>query len=202
MRMRYGASTPRAATAALAAVVLGLALTACGGDDDPSDRKNAGSAATPTGRADQPEQPQEPQDGGNETQQSAEALAVVKGSSGFEFTVSSAERDSGGFLTLSGTVRNISDKRKPPPLQWSGQETQVKRTGPSLGGMTLVDKTDKKRYYVLRDTDGYPLTTTGLGSLDAGESVDFFAQFPAPPQETGSVDLQIPLMPSTTIELG
>ncbi|MER6913658.1 hypothetical protein ABT354_18470 [Streptomyces sp. NPDC000594] len=201
MRKLYGAGTARAVTAALAAAVLGLALTACGGDDDGSDKKNTGSgavsSATPAGER----QPQQKDDGEGAPEQPVDALATVKGSNGFEFTVTRAERDDGGFLTLTGTVRNTSGKSQAPPVQWNGQETQVKRTGRSFAGMTLVDKTDKKRYYVLRDTDGFPLTTTGLTAFADGQSVDFFAQFPAPPKETGSVDLQIPLMPTATIEL-
>jgi hypothetical protein len=67
--------------------------------------------------------------------------------------------------------------------------------------MTLVDKAEKKRYYVLRDTDGFPLTTTGISLVKAGESVAFFAQFPAPPDSTSQVDIQVPLMPTATIEI-
>ena len=68
------------------------------------------------------------------------------------------------------------------PLQWNGQEYQVKRTGRSLGGITLIDKAEKKRYYVLRDTDGFPLTTTGITRHQGGREKCFFAQFPAPPE--------------------
>ncbi|MFI1868176.1 hypothetical protein [Streptomyces jumonjinensis] len=202
MRIRHGAKGHRAATAVLVAAALSLSLTACGGGDDGSDRKNTGAESTQSG----PEQPKQPSaDEGAEGAEEPGAgatLAVIKGANGFEFTISAAERDEGGFLTLSGTVKNISSGRKIPPVQWNGQENQVKRTGPSLGGVTLIDKAGKKRYYVLRDTEGYPLTTTGLGAFEAGASVDFFAQFPAPPEETEALDLQIPLMPSATIEIG
>ncbi|ANW18379.1 hypothetical protein [Streptomyces clavuligerus] len=207
MRKRYGAGAPRAVTAALAAVALGLALTACGGDfgddGDAPDARNPGAVSTATGAGAQDGQSPEPQgDGPDASERTAEALATVEGSDGFAFTITGAERDEGGFLTVSGTVTNTSDRRLPPPIQWNGQERQVKRTGRSFAGMTLVDKTEKKRYYVLRDTEGYPLTTTGLGVFGAGQSADFFAQFPAPPPETASVELQIPLMPARTIELG
>ncbi|MGW6458568.1 hypothetical protein ACWF94_22085 [Streptomyces sp. NPDC055078] len=200
MSIRHGAKTRRAVTAVLAAAALSLSLTACGdGGDDGSDRKNPGSVSSDKGA---PEGTGQPTDGGGPTvPDSGKTLATIKGSNGFEFTVHSAVRDDGGFLTVSGAVRNTSAKRQIPPIQWNGQENEVKRTGRSFAGMTLVDKTGKKRYYVLRDTEGYPLTTTGMTAFDAGQGIDFFAQFPSPPDGTDSVELQIPLMPTATIEI-
>ncbi|MGV9315060.1 hypothetical protein ACWDR0_23185 [Streptomyces sp. NPDC003691] len=213
MRTRHGASpqgaarTARsAAAAALAAAALMFSLTACGSGDEP-DRKASDSA--PAGSSsDQPGQ----QDGGTgdsgaptgdggTTGGDQAPLATVKGSNGFEVVYATAKRDDGGYLTLTGAIRNSSGKSQFAPLQWSGQESQVKQTGPSLAGMTLVDKAGKKRYYVLRDTDGNPLTTTGLSTMQPGQSLDFFAQYPAPPAGTKSVDVLLPLMPTATIGL-
>jgi CheY-like chemotaxis protein len=56
----------------------------------------------------------------------------------------------------------------------------VVRNGQSLAGATLTDFKHRKRYYVLRDAEGRPLTTTGLQSLQPRESVTVFWQFPAP----------------------
>ncbi|MEO3976023.1 hypothetical protein [Streptomyces sp. CAU 1734] len=202
MSTRQGAKTRRAVTAVLVAAALSLSLTACGDDGDGgADKKNVGSTAVPPGTSGGSDRPADDPDGGIEAPADVKTLGTVKGSNGFEFTITGAARDEGGFLTISGTVANTSGKSQVPPIQWNGQESQVKRTGRSFAGMTLVDKKDKKRYYVLRDTDGYPLTTTGLTPFGAGESVDFFAQFPAPPEATTSVEVQIPLMPSTTIEI-
>ncbi|MEU5398605.1 hypothetical protein ABZ348_04815 [Streptomyces sp. NPDC005963] len=198
MSIRHRAKHRRAAGAVLAAA-LSLSLTACGGGDDGSDKKNAKSSSSTAGA---PEQPQQPDQGdGGDTPESAKVLATINGSNGFQFTINSAVRDQGGFLTVSGVLKNTSGKGLTTPVQWNGTENEVTRTGPSLAGMTLVDKKAKKRYYVLRDTDGYPLTTTGLSMFTAGQSVDFFAQFPAPPGETETAEIQIPLMPTATIEL-
>jgi hypothetical protein len=71
----------------------------------------------------------------------------------------------------------------------------------SLGGATLVDAASKKRYYVLRDTDGRPLTTTGFSSLQPGESLAVFVQFPAPPTSTADVTFQLPTFASATIQI-
>ncbi|MCK8679908.1 hypothetical protein [Streptomyces lichenis] len=125
----------------------------------------------------------------------------MDGANGFQFVIHSAQRDAGGFLTVTATVRNTTSKPLIGGPVWSGQEVGVQKTGPSFAGITLVDKTEKKRYYVLRDTEGYPLTTTGVTSVQPGQSISVFAQFPAPPASTTQVDIQIPQMPPATIEL-
>ncbi|MFJ8229505.1 hypothetical protein ACIQ9E_06005 [Streptomyces sp. NPDC094448] len=211
MRTRHGAQSPRtarkASAAALAAAALLFSLTACGlgGTDEPdrkgSDPAPAGSSSEQSGSQDGTtgttgETGTPGGDGGDQA-----PLATIKGSNGFEVTYASAKRDSGGYLTLTGAIRNTGGKSQFAPTQWSGQETEVKQTGPSLAGMTLVDKAGKKRYYVLRDTGGNPLTTTGLSTMQPGESLDFFAQYPAPPAATKSVEVLLPLMPTATIGL-
>ncbi|MFG3474891.1 hypothetical protein ACGF3K_06420 [Streptomyces sp. NPDC047980] len=196
MSIRHGVTTRRVASAALLATALTLSLTACGGDDGGSAKdKGSSSAPAATGNS----KPQD--DGGNTVPDTSKTLATISGTGGFEFIIHGATRDPGGFLTVTGSLKNTSGKKTYAPVAWNGQETNVRRTGRSLAGMTLVDKTEKKRYYVLRDTDGYPLTTTGITDVDAGGSVPFFAQFPAPPDSTSQVDIQIPLMPTATIEI-
>jgi hypothetical protein len=116
--------------------------------------------------------------------------------------VLSARRDGGGFLTVEGQFKNTSSTGFSVPVSWMGAEQAVASTGNSLAAMTLVDSKGKKRYYVLRDTDNRPLTTYAYSSfIKAGDSLAFFAQFPAPPADTTQVALQFPGFPSTTIEL-
>ncbi|MFG2174161.1 hypothetical protein ACGFMO_22825 [Streptomyces niveus] len=68
----------------------------------------------------------------------------------------------------------------------------------SLAGANLTNM----RYYVLRDTAGGCLCPTALRALKPGETVPVFAQFPAPPDNMRSVDLQLPTFPNATIPLG
>ncbi|AWK11176.1 hypothetical protein SSP531S_18020 [Streptomyces spongiicola] len=197
MSHRYGVTTRRAVAAAFLAAVLPLSLTACGGDDAESAKGKGSSSSAPANS-----ESSKTQDGANTVPDTTTTLATIKGSNGFHFVIHGAVRDQGGFLTVTGTLRNTSGKRAFAPIEWNGQETSVRRTGRSLAGMTLVDKAEKKRYYVLRDTEGFPLTTTGITGVDAGDNgISFFAQFPSPPEETTQVDIQIPLMPTATIEI-
>ncbi|MEU3045559.1 hypothetical protein ABZ705_03345 [Streptomyces sp. NPDC006984] len=198
MSMWKRSRSRRPGAAVIGALTLALATTACGtGGTDTPDQGPAASTSAATGEG----KGGTPGEDGATVPDTSRTLATIRGSNGFEFIVHSAVRDEGGFLTVNGTVRNQSGGREGVPLAWNGQEAQVKARGRSLAGVTLVDKTEKKRYYVLRDTDGYPLTTTGVGHMDNGESVTFFAQFPAPPATTTEVDILVPEMPVATIEL-
>ncbi|MFK4150701.1 hypothetical protein ACI2LV_01780 [Streptomyces fungicidicus] len=176
------------ALAAVAGLALGMAACGGGGDDDkpkPSSSASKDSGSNPSAQEGQAETP----------------LAELRGTDGLLLQITSAERDSGGFITVNGTVKNDGDKSVVIPPQTSGDETEVIKHGPSLGGATLVDSKGKKRYYVLRDTDGRPLTTTGLGNLEAGQTLPVFMQFPAPPTDTAEVDLQVPTFASGTIKI-
>ncbi|WP_349239688.1 hypothetical protein [Streptomyces sp. CC208A] len=135
------------------------------------------------------------------TEEPAETIALAKGQKGLELAITLAERDEGGFLTIKGVLKNSADSPAVLPAKMRGDETEVVKHGKSLGGATLVDPVGKKRYYVLRDTDGRPLTTTGLDSLGPGKSTAVFMQFPAPPASTTEVSFQLPTFEPATLKL-
>lgn len=191
MRMRFTAKAGRGMVALAAVAGLAVGATACsGGDGD--DEKPQNSASAPKGDGSQPSA----QEG-----QSADPLAEVKGPSGLLLQLTSAVRDAGGFITVGGALKNDSGTEVVIPSALSGNETEIINNGLSLGGATLVDSKSKKRYYVLRDTEGRPLTTTGFSTLKAGETIDVFLQFPAPPADTADVSFQLPLFPSAVIKI-
>ncbi|NNN38258.1 hypothetical protein HLK59_49800 [Streptomyces sp. S3(2020)] len=185
--------TQRSAALAIAAG-LTLTTTSCAGPDrsqQPQHKTAATNAgATPSGT------------GPNTQQEKAPApLADLKGQSGLALSLTSANRDRAGYLTLYATLRNTASHTTVVPAELRGTERAIVKTGQSLAGATLVDFTENKRYYVLRDTDHRPLTTTGLSTLRAGESVDVFMQFPAPPTSTTTVGFQLPLFDTATIKI-
>ncbi|CAL9526589.1 hypothetical protein SUDANB99_03932 [Streptomyces sp. enrichment culture] len=199
MSTQYGV-TARAVRGAATAAALAALLTACGGGggDDAKDGDPQKAGAVSSAPAGESAPPPASGPSGPDT---SKTLATISGSGGLEITIHSAVREEGGFLTVNGTLKNTTDKLVVTPPQWSGQEIQVQKTGPSLAGVTLVDKVEKKRYYVLRDTEGYPLTTTGVNAMQPNQSISVFAQFPAPPASVSQVDIQFPLMPTATIEI-
>lgn len=189
--MRFAAKAGRGmvALAVAAGMALGSAACSSGGDDG---KKPDSSASTSRSSGSQPSA---------QENQSDSPLAEIKGPNGLLLQISAVVRDSGGFVTVNGALKNDGAEVAVIPLELSGNETEIMNNGRSLGGATLVDSKSKKRYYVLRDTEGRPLTTTGFSTLKAGESIDVFLQFPAPPADTTDVSFQLPLFPSAVVKI-
>ncbi|WP_371617646.1 hypothetical protein [Streptomyces sp. NBC_00454] len=185
----------RGGAAVVVAAVLALTLSGCGG---------SGGDKTKT-----PEQSSPPQSQGAGTQGPApskgqsseptEVIATLAGQAGMTLTINSVHRDPGGFLTVSGQIKNTGSESFTRTSDWRGIE--LKGSGESVAGATLVDKVGKKRYYVLRDTESRCLCTTGISSVDAGQTVPFFAQFPAPPASTSEVEFSLPTFATATVKI-
>ncbi|WP_316779368.1 hypothetical protein [Streptomyces sasae] len=190
MSIRFTAKARRGMVAFAVAAGLAVGVAGCGGGDDgktpqasASVSKSGGSnASAQEGQSDTP-------------------LAELKGEDGLLLQVTSAVRDSGGFVTVNGDIKNDGANSVVIPAQVSGDETEITKHGFSLGGATLVDSKGKKRYYVLRDTDGRPLTSTGITNVESGQTIPVFMQFPAPPADTTDVTLQLPTFSSGTIKI-
>lgn len=193
MNVRYATMTCRG-MAAVAIASVALFVAGCGAEEKPgTDKARATTGAPKSGGA--------TTQGSQAAEEPREPLAVLKGQEGLELTVTLAERDAGGFLTVKGTLKNTGSGSAVLSGQVRGDETEVIKHGNSLGGATIVDAVGKKRYYVLRDTDGRPLTTTGLSILPAGETAAVFMQFPAPPNSTTDVSFQLPTFEPATLKL-
>jgi hypothetical protein len=191
MSVRFTAKARRGVVALTVAAGLTVGTAGCGGSGDDKKPEMSASASRETGSR------PSTQEGQSET-----PLAELRGTSGLIFSITSAQRDAaGGFVTVSGDLKNDGAQRITVPPAVRGDETEILRHGMSLGGATLVDGKEKKRYYVLRDTDGRPLTTTGFSSIKPGESLAVFIQFPAPPTSTSEVTFQLPTFAAATIQI-
>ncbi|AZQ37090.1 hypothetical protein EJ357_29610 [Streptomyces cyaneochromogenes] len=190
MSIRFTTKAQRGMVALTVAAGLALGVAGCGsgGDDD---KKPEASAPASTNRGSDPSA----QEGTDQP------LAELKGEDGLILQITSAQRDSGGFVTVSGELKNDGDEAARVSARTSGDETEIIRHGTSFGGATLVDSESKKRYYVLRDTDGRPLTTTGMPRIKPGDSIPVFMQFPSPPSNTAEVSFQLPTFAAATIQI-
>lgn len=103
-------------------------------------------------------------------------------------------------MTVEGKVTNNTGGRW-MAVEWRGDERELAKNGGSVAGASLIDQAGKKKYLVLRDTSGRCLCTQFSGGVRDGESAQWFAQFPTPPEDTTSVDFQVGSMPPATIEL-
>ncbi|MEV7865670.1 hypothetical protein AB0P17_06115 [Streptomyces sp. NPDC088124] len=197
MSIRRTTKSRRGVAVAATAAVLALTVAGCGGGDDDAKAKETASSAKSSGSS----TPQAGTAAGDEVDPNAK-LAVVKGAGGMEYVINSVVRDGGGFVTVTGQMKNTSDKDFFSVSSWRGNEKELLAgNGDAVSGGTLVDVQGKKRYYVLRDTDGRCLCTTGVSSVDAGESVPVFMQFPAPPAGTTAVDFSLPTFATTSIKI-
>ncbi|MGW2380373.1 hypothetical protein [Streptomyces sp. NPDC001658] len=192
MSIRFTAKARRGMVALAVAAGLAVGVAGCGGGGGDDDKKPETSASASKSDGSGPST----QEG-----QTEQPLAELKGEDGLLLQLTSAERDAGGFVTVNGTLKNDGDKNVLVPGAVRGDETEIIRSGRSFGGATLVDSKGKKRYYVLRDTDGRPLTTTGFSTVKAGDSMAVFMQFPAPPASTTEVTFQLPTFASATIQI-
>ncbi|MVO83415.1 hypothetical protein GPA10_01245 [Streptomyces sp. p1417] len=195
MTLRRTMRIRRATTAVAITTGLVLAVAGCGGgdsDDGKSDESRS-SAPPSDGGGD------ERKDNGPEQPAEEQALAEAKGD-GVTLVISSAKRDEGGFVTVSGQVTN-SGGGLWTGGEWRGDERELQKNGGSIAGASLVDSKGRKKYLVLRDTSGRCLCTKFEGGVESGQTVDWFAQFPAPPEETKEVSFQVGAMPPTSIEI-
>ncbi|MGR8008573.1 hypothetical protein [Streptomyces hypolithicus] len=199
MSMRHTMKARRALTAV--AITTGLALTVagCGGGEGESEKPSAGSSSSSTGKGeegDDKSNSEEPQAPAEES-----VLAeVTGGGDNAKLVINSATRDEGGFLTVAGKVKNGKGKFW-NPAYWKGDEKELSGNSASLAGAYLVDKRGKKKYLVLRDTDGRCLCTKFTGGFKSDEEKPWYAQFPAPPAGTTQVDFQIADMPPVAVEV-
>ncbi|MGW9068776.1 hypothetical protein ACWGQT_04940 [Streptomyces yangpuensis] len=185
----------RGGMAVAGAAVMAVTLAGCGGGGDGKSGEPQNPAAAPSqGTASRNATPSKGQ-----SSEPTEVIATLTGQAGMALEINSVRRDPGGFLTVSGQLKNTGSQSYKDTVAWRGIE--LKGTGESVAGATLVDKAGKKRYYVLRDTESRCLCTTGVSSVDAGQVIPFFAQFPAPPSSTSEVEFSLPTFATATVKI-
>ncbi|MFG2710225.1 hypothetical protein ACGFX2_06620 [Streptomyces goshikiensis] len=184
----------RGGAAVAVAAVLSLTLAGCGGGEGKPKEAQKSAPSQPRGSG-----AQTPAPTGGGSSEPLEVIATSAGPAGIVLTLNSAVRDQGGFFTVSGQIKNGGSEAFVQTAAWRGDEKSASAT--SVAGATLTDKAGKKRYYVLRDTEGRCLCTIGLTRIAAGETIPFFAQFPAPPAGTTEVDFNLPTFATATIKV-
>ena len=195
MGVRQTTKGHRAAVVAAVAACGVLSLAGCGGGDkEPEAKSSPTNSSSTKGRSGSA------QDTSSPAPEPTATLAQIKGPGDITVTINSATRDSGGFVTVSGTLTNDGTKIF-SAIRWKGTELAIQNSGPSVAGAVLIDEAGKKRYYVLRDTEGKCLCTMGLSYVKPSTTVPIFAQFPAPPESTTRVQFQLPTMPTASIEI-
>ncbi|WP_392672272.1 hypothetical protein [Streptomyces sp. LN785] len=195
---------PRRVVAAVSlAAALALAVTGCGADDGGGKTKDPGSesSSTPSKSSDGDKGAKQEDTAAGDNVDPNVKLAEARGQNGVTLIINQVKRDSGGFVTVQGEIKNGSDTNQPSG-GWAGSEAGIVPQNPnSVAGAALIDKVGKKRYYVLRDTENRCLCTTGILPLQPGKSTAVFMQFPAPPSTTTEVDFMLPTFATTSLKI-
>ncbi|MEU3406195.1 hypothetical protein ABZ766_19955 [Streptomyces sp. NPDC006670] len=173
---------------------MALMLTGCGDSEQPKAQPTPAGAQGQSAGGSQSAAPT-----GSKAPGPAQVIATAKGPASITLEINSAVRDAGNYVTVSGQIKNAGTEAFVETAAWRGDERSA--SAASVAGATLVDKAGKKRYYVLRDTEGRCSCTVGITRIGPGESVPFFAQFPAPPVGTSEVDFGIPTFATATIKI-
>ncbi|MFF2959347.1 hypothetical protein ACFVT1_10615 [Streptomyces sp. NPDC057963] len=198
MSIRCSTTSRRAVLTVSLTAALALAISGCGADDG-GKTNDTGSSQSSTPSEEDKGTKQEDTATGENVDPNVK-LAEVRGN-GLTLVINQVKRDSGGFVTVQGEIKNVSDRVR-NSSGWEGAETAIVNGNPnSVAGATLVDKASKKRYYVLRDTENRCLCTTGIAPLPVGESTPIFMQFPAPPSTTTEVDFTLPTFATTSLKI-
>ncbi|MEH1166256.1 hypothetical protein V6V47_12800 [Micromonospora sp. CPCC 205539] len=113
-------------------------------------------------------------------------------------------RRSSGFVSLSVRLTR-TDAPTDSSDRWQiASDFQGDTISLSFSGVTLIDRKNRKRHLVARagDQDATPSQVKYLASSDlstvfvaAGQSVDLYAMFGAPPDDVTAVDVVVPRVP-------
>lgn len=178
---------------------LAIALTACSGSDGGED--TASDAPSQTGGADGKGEDASPGPSDGPGEGEPEEMLAQVSAGDLVLTVTSAVREEGGFLTIEGTLTNTGTDRF-FDVGWRGDEKELAGNGFSMAGSSIVDRSEAQRHLILRDTSGRCLCTQFPDDIAPGQTVDWFAQFAAPPAATVQVDFVAPdLLPPATIRI-
>lgn len=130
----------------------------------------------------------------------AAAIGVTDGESpGSRIEVTELKRGSGDTVTLRFTLINDS-----------GEQVRVADllggvvSGYNVSGVHLIDPVGKKKYLVVTDSQKNCVCSANLShALPAGQRLNLWAKFPAPPAEVGKVSLIFPhFIPMDDVPLG
>jgi hypothetical protein len=140
-----------------------------------SDQPDTSSSTAPTGAPAIPAGP---------------ALATSDGDKpGIRVEVVELKRTSGNTANLKFAMINDSDKDMEFSYEFGEGSTSDYGT---VAGTHLIDAEGKKKYFVVRDTEGACACSRGLKSIKPKTRTNLWAKFPAPPDDVQKITVVIP----------
>jgi hypothetical protein len=122
----------------------------------------------------------------------AVVIATADGEkAGTRVDITELKRSSDNTLTLRMAMVNDS----PEPLAFNynyGDPDHSIKDFNSIGGVTLLDGANKKKYFVVRDTENTCVCSHGLKDIPAKSRGNVWAKFPAPPDDVQKISIVVP----------
>ena len=110
--------------------------------------------------------------------------------SGITLSVQELKRTSGDTVSLKFSITNASSESLGYGYNFGEKDRTPDFT--SIGGAVLIDEANKKKYFVVRDSEGQCVCSRGLKDQKAGETRNLWARFPAPPEDVQKISVVIP----------
>lgn len=111
--------------------------------------------------------------------------------SGTRVEITELKRLSDNTLNLKFSIVNDTDDTFDFGYDY-GDSDQGAKDYNSIGGVTLVDGTNKKKYFVVRDSENNCVCSRGLKPIQAKARGNVWAKFPAPPDDVQKISIVIP----------
>jgi len=117
---------------------------------------------------------------------------------GLSVAILSLARNSGDTVTMAFRVTNIGKENTNIGPAFIDPAVTNPNGASDAGGVALIDAPNNKKYLVLLDSSMNCICSKQLGStyVAAGQSTVLFAEFPAPPVSTKTVQVRIPHFPT------
>jgi hypothetical protein len=121
----------------------------------------------------------------------AGAIASTDGENpAMHIDVTELKRASGGTVNLKFTLSNNSSQRF--QMYRFLTDGRTSRDDDDISGITLVDPVNKKKYFVVLDTENTCLCSRKVDHIDGNSKLNLWAKYPAPPPDVQKVSIEFP----------
>jgi hypothetical protein len=122
--------------------------------------------------------------------------------SGVKVVVQELKRTSGGTVAMKFSITNGSENKVGGGYEFGDKDHEIIDHG-SVGGVQLIDEAGKRKYFVVRDTGGKCVCSQGIKDVQPGETENFWARFPAPPDSVQKITVVVPhFQPMDDVPIG
>jgi len=123
----------------------------------------------------------------------AGSIASTEGETpGLRVDITELKRTSGGTVNLKFVLVNGTDKAFGIANHYLGDSHVSSDSYRGVSGVHLIDPVNKKKYFVVADTEKNCLCSKDVQDMAAGGKVNLWAKFPAPPPEVQKLTIEIP----------